>query len=227
MSIHTDPRAIPADAVDTDAAIPADAVETDAGRPPLPRPIDVATLELELAAGRALRLLDVRTAAEFEHAHIPGSYNVPLDTLGEHADELHRHLDVPVVVVCRTGARARQAEQRLAAAGMAEVHVLDGGIQAWDDGRRSVRRGRSTWALERQVRLVAGGLVLAGTVASVRAPRVRYLAGAVGLGLTVAALTDTCAMGAALSKLPYNRSRSCDVDRVVAELTGTDPATRR
>ena len=205
----------------------AGAVDSDTRRPPLPRPIDVATLEQEVASGRDLRLLDVRTAAEFEHAHIPGSYNVPLDTLGEHADELHRHLDVPVVLVCRTGGRAGQAEQRLAAAGMADVHVLDGGIQSWDDGRRDVRRGRSTWALERQVRLVAGGLVVAGIAASVRAPRARFLSGAVGLGLTVAALTDTCAMGAALSKLPHNRSRACDVDRVVAELTGTTTGTAR
>jgi rhodanese-related sulfurtransferase len=200
---------------------------THARTAPLPRPIDVATLEHELAQGRDLRLLDVRTAAEFEHAHIPGSYNVPLDTLGEHADELHRHLEVPVVVVCRTGNRARQAEQRLAAAGMGNVHVLDGGIEAWDDGRRPVRRGRATWSLERQVRLVAGGIVLAGIVASVRAPKLRYLSGAVGLGLTVAALTDTCAMGAALSKLPYNRTNSCDVDRIVAELTGTGSGTTR
>ena len=213
--------------LDTHTARRASAAAIDGLRAPLPRPIDVATLEHELAEGRDLRLLDVRTAAEFEHAHIPGSYNVPLDTLGEHAEELQRHLEVPVVVVCRTGGRARQAEQRLAAAGMANVHVLDGGIQAWDDGRRSVRRGRATWALERQVRLVAGGLVLSGIAASVWAPKLRYLSGAVGLGLTVAALTDTCAMGAALSKLPYNRTNSCDVDRIVAELTGTGSGSTR
>ncbi|MCZ2858178.1 hypothetical protein [Blastococcus sp. VKM Ac-2987] len=42
-------------------------------------------------------------------------------------------------------------------------------------------------------------------LASLRFPRARFLAGGVGAGLTTAAVTDTCAMGAALSRLPYNR----------------------
>ena len=39
-----------------------------------------------------------------------------------------------------------------------------------------------------------------------------------GTVVDVAALTDTCAMGMALSKLPYNRSASCDIDQAVAAL---------
>ena len=180
--------------------------------------IDTATLHELLGHGADLRLLDVRTPAEFESAHITGSYNVPLDTLAEHAAELHRHLDVPVVVICRTGNRAAQAEARLAAEGMANLHVLDGGIAAWESSGHDVVRGQQTWTLERQVRLVAGSIVLAGIVGSLRWPTLRFVSGAVGAGLTVAALTDTCAMGIALSKLPYNRSASCDTDQVVAAL---------
>lgn len=180
--------------------------------------IDVATLDELLAAGADVRLLDVRTPAEFGTAHISGSYNVPLDTLAEHSAELHRSLEVPVVVICRTGNRAKQAEARLAAAGMSNLHVLDGGIVAWESGGHDVVRGKEAWALERQVRLVAGSIVLAGIVGSLRWPKLRFVSGGVGAGLTFAALTDTCAMGMALSKLPYNRSRSCDVDQVVAAL---------
>ncbi|WCO68777.1 DUF2892 domain-containing protein [Iamia majanohamensis] len=83
-----------------------------------------------------------------------------------------------------------------------------------------MRRAPSRWDLERQVRLAAGSLVLAGIVGSLRYPRLRFLSGAVGAGLTFAAVSDTCAMGSLLSRLPYNRTApSCDVDRVVAELT--------
>ena len=82
-------------------------------------------------------------------------------------------------------------------------------------------RGSEKWALERQVRLVAGGLVAAGIVASLRWPRARFVSGMVGAGLTFAAVTDTCAMGTALAKLPYNRDDSCDVDRIVSELTSS------
>jgi rhodanese-related sulfurtransferase len=181
--------------------------------------VDAATLHELIDQGADIRILDVRTPAEFESAHIPGSYNVPLDLLGEHADELARHIDEPLLLVCRSGNRADRACERLAASGMPNLHVLDGGIQAWDDGSRSVRRGQQRWDLERQVRLVAGSLVLAGIVGSLAVPELKYLSGAVGLGLTVAALTNTCAMGMLLAKLPYNRAASCDVDTVVRQLT--------
>lgn len=180
--------------------------------------IDVATLSELLDAGSDIRMLDVRTPAEFGTAHVSGSYNVPLDTLGEHSDELHRSLDVPVVVICRTGNRARQAESRLAAAGMGNLHVLDGGIAAWEGAGREVVRGKEKWALERQVRLVAGSIVLSSIVVSIWLGPLKWVAGAIGAGLTFAALTDTCAMGMLLGKLTYNRARSCDVDLVVAEL---------
>jgi rhodanese-related sulfurtransferase len=181
--------------------------------------VDAPTLTRLLAEDADVRVLDVRTPAEFETAHIPGAYNVPLDTLAEHAADLERHVDEPVVLVCRSGARAERACDQLATTGMANLHILDGGMQSWDDGQRPVRRGRQRWDLERQVRLVAGSLVLAGIVGSLFVPELKYLAGFVGAGLTFAALTNTCAMGMALAKLPYNRSAGCDVDRVVRDLT--------
>ncbi|HEX6872940.1 MAG TPA: rhodanese-like domain-containing protein, partial [Micromonosporaceae bacterium] len=63
--------------------------------PEATRPIrvDAATLRELIADGRGPRLIDVRTPAEFETVHIPGAYNVPLDLLREHRDELRNHLD--------------------------------------------------------------------------------------------------------------------------------------
>jgi rhodanese-related sulfurtransferase len=172
-------------------------------------------------------LLDVRSAAEFEAVHIPGAYNVPLTTLGEHAEQIRRHLEQPVVLICRSGMRASQAEQQLAAAGMGNVTVLDGGMDAWERSGGEVRRGRARWDIERQVRLVAGSIVLAFIVASIWVPGLRFVAGAVGLGLTVAALTNTCAMGALLAKLPYNRNvNSCDTGAVVRQLIAGADAGR-
>jgi rhodanese-related sulfurtransferase len=48
--------------------------------------IDVATFR-QLQKDPMVRVLDVRSGGEFESAHIPGSYNVPLDTLVEHVGE--------------------------------------------------------------------------------------------------------------------------------------------
>ena len=186
---------------------------------PTTRTLDVAALQAMLADGRDVRLLDVRTPGEFETAHIPGSYNVPLDQLGEHRDEIRR-LTTDVVVVCQSGGRATQAERRLAEAGMANVHVLSGGMNAWAQAGAEVKRGSERWSLERQVRLVAGLIVALSILASVWLPAARWVAGAIGAGLTFAALTNTCAMGSLLARLPYNtRTSSCDTDEMVRQLT--------
>lgn len=199
---------------------------TETARPAV---IDPAALRAWLDSGPGPRVLDVRSPVEFAAMHIPGSYNVPLDLLREHRDEVAGYMGGDVVLVCRSGARATQAERALAAAGLANVHVLAGGIVAWEKDGAAVNRGRARWDIERQVRFTAGSLVLAGVLGGLAVPTLTWLAAAVGGGLAVAALTDTCAMGAALSRLPFNRGAGCDVDRVVAQLSGrgSDAGGRR
>ncbi|GAA3929243.1 rhodanese-like domain-containing protein [Actinomadura viridis] len=189
--------------------------------------MDAFTLRQRLASPHAPRLLDVRTPAEYAAVHIPGSANVPLDDLPEHGAELRRRLrdDDVVVLICRTGGRAARAERVLAEAGLSGLHVLDGGILAWQEAGSPVDRGRRRWDLERQVRLVAGSLVLAGVLGGLAVPALTWLAAAIGAGLVVAALTNTCAMGLLLSKLPFNRAASCDVETAVRRLA-RDGASR-
>jgi rhodanese-related sulfurtransferase len=185
------------------------------------RPEDLERLR---AAEPDTRVIDVRTPGEFAGRHIPGSYNVPLPDLGEHRSELVATEGAPVVLVCESGRRAGVAEEQLAAHGLGRVHVLSGGVQAWEAEGRPLRRldpSTAPWALERQVRLVAGGIVAGAVAASVGWPAARYVAGAVGVGLVVAALTDTCTMGLLLSRLPYNRrsTAGCDLPTIVSTLT--------
>ncbi len=191
-----------------------------------PAVIDSQNLVDLLNSATPPRVLDVRTPGEFETAHIAGAYNVPLDLLREHRDEIVQHLDEDVVLVCRSGQRAAQAEETLRAAGLANVHILAGGITAWEAKGFSVNRGTTRWDLERQVRLAAGGIVLASILGSVAVPKLKWVAGAIGGGLTLAALSNTCAMGMMLSKLPYNRGAACDAQAVVAQLVGSAPADK-
>ncbi|MDX8052189.1 rhodanese-like domain-containing protein [Lentzea sp. BCCO 10_0798] len=184
-----------------------------------PTKLDVAQLRRQVESGAGPRLIDVRTPAEFETAHIPGSYNVPLDLLREHRDELRAHLDEQVVLICRTGRRAVEAEQALAAAGLPNLRLLDGGIVAWQAAGGEVRHGEPRWELERQVRLVAGAIVLTAVLVGVLVPPVTWLAGLVGAGLVVASLTDTCLMGMLLAKLPCNRGPRTTFPAVVAALS--------
>ncbi|MFI1991028.1 rhodanese-like domain-containing protein [Actinoplanes sp. NPDC020271] len=184
-----------------------------------PAALDVPALQHLLATGHAPRLIDVRTPAEFETAHIPGSYNVPLDLLREHRDELRDHLDEQVVLVCRSGQRATRAEHALAGAGLPNLRVLTGGITAWQTAHAPVTTGTPRWDLERQVRLVAGTAVLLAVLASALAEPAKWVAAVIGAGLALAALTNTCAMGMMLARLPYNRGPRTDLHQIVTALT--------
>jgi rhodanese-related sulfurtransferase len=189
-----------------------------------PDRVDAATVHNWIAQPGGATVIDVRSPAEFETAHVAGSYNVPLDLLGELAAELTPRLDRPVVLVCQSGVRATQGAQRLAGAGLTNLHVLDGGIAALTAAGGAVVRGRPRWALERQVRLAAGSLVLLGGLASLLVPVLLVLAIGVGAGLTLSALTNTCAMGSVLSRLPYNRG---PVAPTAADVLAQFPPARR
>ncbi|AVZ40722.1 MULTISPECIES: rhodanese-like domain-containing protein [unclassified Dietzia] len=154
-------------------------------------------------------VIDVRTGAEFSALHVRGSYNVPLPLLAEHGEEFASRLPGQVVLICQSGNRARQAGERLEAVGVDpdSVTVLDGGIAAFESAGGEIVRGKGVWAMDRQVRMVAGSLVLAGVTASTLAsPKFAYLAGAIGAGLTYSAASNSCAMAAALARMPWNRS---------------------
>jgi rhodanese-related sulfurtransferase len=191
--------------------------------PPVLKPGDLAEL---LEARPDVRLLDVRTPGEYESAHIPGAYNVPLETLGEHADEIRATVAEPVVLICQSGTRARRAEEALTECSMPNVHVLEGGMNGWLSAGEAVNRGPDRLSLERQVRIAAGMLAATGGVlALLVSPLWAIVPAFVGSGLVFAGVTDTCGMAMVLSRLPCNRAASCDVDAMVAALKrGSQPA---
>lgn len=174
--------------------------------------LDPTTLVDRLAGPRPPVLLDVRAASEYETGHIPGSYHLPLDEVGQHAERLASKLgDTEVVLICKSGGRARQAHERLSAAGLSGAVVLEGGLTCWEASGGQVKQGAARWELERQVRLVAGSIVLTSILVSLVKPKARLIAGAVGAGLVYAAVSNTCMMGNLLSRLPYNRRGGADV----------------
>ena len=186
-----------------------------------PAILNAAELRGLLASSAPPRVIDVRTPGEFDAVHIAGAYNVPLDLLREHRDEIRAHLDEDVVLVCQSGQRAAQAEDALRSAGLSNVHILDGGIGAWQTSGFEVNRGSSRWDLQRQVRFVAGTIVALSILASIVVPGLKWLAFVMGAGLSITAVTNTCLMGMMLAKLPYNRGPACDAQSVVAQLVGS------
>jgi rhodanese-related sulfurtransferase len=190
----------------------------------LPSTLQPTELAELLRGDPAVRLLDVRTPAEFDAMHVAGAYNVPLDTLHEHAREIRATVADPIVLLCQSGQRARKAEAGLARAGLTNLHVLEGGITGWVAADLPVRRGPKKVSLERQVRIAAGTLAaVGGLLATLVHPVFGLLPAFVGSGLLFSGLTDTCGMAVLLSKLPYNRGASCDVGAVVRALSDSRP----
>lgn len=192
----------------------------------VPPVVGADQLEMILRLNPRIRLLDVRTPGEYESAHIHGAYNVPLDTLDEHGPDIRANVDQPVVLICQSGQRARKAEDALRGAGMPNLHVLDGGMSGWLAAGKAVQRGRQRISLERQVRIAAGALAATGGLLAVVAnPLFGLLAVFIGSGLVFAGLTDTCGLAMVLSRLPYNRPATCDVEGMIRALkSGTEPA---
>lgn len=167
----------------------------------------VQAKELEQTmAGKTL--VDVRTPAEYEEIHIPGSRLVPLHELaGERLAGLIAGSGT-CVLVCRSGNRAKQAAEKLAAAGHKDLEILEGGVTAWEAAGLPVNRGRKTISIERQVRIAAGALVVTGVVLGVTLnPAFLILSGFVGCGLIFAGITDWCGMGLLLARMPWNNRR--------------------
>ncbi|MFE6872035.1 rhodanese-like domain-containing protein [Kitasatospora sp. NPDC057692] len=177
-----------------------------------------------------LTVVDVRTPGEYAAGHVPGALNIPLDQLDRALPALRTAAERgELLVVCASGNRSGRACESLAAAGIPAA-TLVGGTSAWAAAGHEVQRpegapARAPWAMDRQVRFAAGGLVVAGVVLDLVRPGARWVSAAVGAGLVFSAATNTCAMGALLARLPYNRPRpgqGPDLDAALAALTGAN-----
>lgn len=104
-------------------------------------PADITAQELQRrqTAGEPLYMVDVREPNEYSAGHIAGTKLIPLGQLAQHIDELPR--DKPIVVICRSGGRSRVAAGQLLQAGLTQVLNLQGGMNAWEQGRLPVKRG--------------------------------------------------------------------------------------
>ena len=160
------------------------------------------------ARGERVDLIDVRTPVEFGEVHAVCAHNIPLDALdpSEVLRDRGAAADRPLYVVCRSGARGKQACEKFIAAGYANVVNVEGGTLAWVEAGLPVVRGKKTVSLERQVRIAAGSLVLLGVALGwLVHPGFFGLAAFVGAGLVFAGVTDTCGMGLLLARMPWNR----------------------
>jgi uncharacterized membrane protein YdjX (TVP38/TMEM64 family)/rhodanese-related sulfurtransferase len=98
--------------------------------------ITVPELKQRLASGPPAVIIDVRDHDEFigPLGHIPGARNVPLAALPHAVAGILPQKGATTVVVCKTDKRSSKAALRMRAAGLQNVVVLSGGMEAWSRG---------------------------------------------------------------------------------------------
>lgn len=164
----------------------------------------VLGLKEELSAENTT-LIDVREHPEFANERVSGAKLIPLGEIeNRHLEIDHNHT---VYVICRSGRRSSEAQAKLHALGFKNVVNVKGGMNAWKAENLPIERDENAvWDLERQVRFTAGLFVFSGVLLSFLVhPYFILLSGFVGAGLMFAAITNTCAMGMILAKMPWNR----------------------
>jgi rhodanese-related sulfurtransferase len=80
-------------------------------------------------AVKPVQIVDVREPDEWTQGRIPGSVHMPMGDVAMRWRELDPTL--PVVTVCRVGARSLYSAEQLLALGLPNVKSLAGGLNAW------------------------------------------------------------------------------------------------
>ena len=86
-------------------------------------------------------LIDLSPRDAFEKGHIPGARHVAMSQFDPENKSLAAAKTLPVVLICRSGQTASQAARRLLRAGFTSVHVLGGGMAAWQQAQLPVAKG--------------------------------------------------------------------------------------
>ncbi len=91
---------------------------------------------MKVAVEEGALLIDVREPYELDDqlGHIEGVMNIPVGQVSHSMDKLAEYKDQPIVMVCRSGARATTAAQILITGGFGDVVVLEGGMLGYRRG---------------------------------------------------------------------------------------------
>ena len=154
------------------------------------------------------RLVDVREPGEFNTVRIPIALNFPLSNLENSIQDVDAAVPArtPIFVLCAAGPRAVAAAAIFRENGR-EVLVVDGGMTGWLRRGLPVEQGsRRVWDMDRQVRFIAGLLVLTGTSLGFFVNQGFFVVPAfVGGGLIFSGVTGFCGMAHVLARMPWNR----------------------
>lgn len=156
--------------------------------------------QTEFIAGKAI-IVDVREPAEFKEKHIPGALNLPSTNYDKNHYSGFR--DINIYLVCESGKRASQIQNKLANDGFANTKLLETQMQ-------NVQKTKEVkgWSVDRQFRMTLGMLLaiflilhFAGIKYGIIIPII------LSTGLIITSIIDRCYMRMGIAMLPWNREK--------------------
>lgn len=78
-------------------------------------------------------IVDIRDQGEYAAGHIMNAKSIPAKVFSDRKAELDKLKGAPIIISCDSGQRAGPAAQKLREMGFTDVHVLQGGLNAWKE----------------------------------------------------------------------------------------------
>ncbi len=76
-------------------------------------------------------VVDLRPAADYTSGHLPSARHLEFSDLQAKIAQIAKNKANPVLLVCQNGQQSNKASRIVKEAGYTEVHVLQGGLSAW------------------------------------------------------------------------------------------------
>ena len=152
-------------------------------------------------------VLDVRTVAEHDkmaltmpHWHVDIAHLNPVKFIKEHCLDGTKTL----YILCRRGGRGMTAAEKFIRVGFTNVAVIKGGIlNAQKEGMAIVYS--HSISMERQVRIMAGSIVLIGIILGFISPWFYLISVLMGFSLIMGGIRGRCPLVYILSEMPWNQ----------------------
>jgi rhodanese-related sulfurtransferase len=151
-----------------------------------------------------ISLIDIREVDEHKTGYIENSINMPMSKFD--IKTVEKIESENIVIYCLSGMRCEKILGQLSQIENKNIFKLNGGINAWKSINGAIIRDGSAFSIMQQVLMIAGSLVLLGSILSLSLNiNWVFLPMFIGAGLLFAGITGWCGMAKILSFMPWNK----------------------
>lgn len=92
-------------------------------------------LKEEIEKGTSMEIVDLQASGQYQHSHIPGAVNIPLETFEQEYAEVLKDKDSTIVCYGEHDelGKGTKAAEILEAAGYSKVGRIVGGLMGWKE----------------------------------------------------------------------------------------------